>query len=467
MATRRSIVHTSGEQAALVNSVVGSQALNKQPLLIAESLEEEFLRAGWPAGQRVGGEPELAERFGVGRDVVREAVRLLEARNHARMRRGPSGGLQVVQPEMVDLVSRLGGYAHICELDYKHVVSTWHALLGAAVRLIAPRPAYAWTRLAQELGSAAHEGMHGVGMVLIEASSSPLLGVCGTLIASLLPDVARAPLAPEQMRMLLPVNNAESLQDWVGAAHKRLSAEATADLVTSMPAVVQSDCSKSQAMWLVHQIMTSTPRGTWARGHLIGNEFDLAERYGVDKSVVRQAIRLMEDVQTAMALPGRGRGLVTRLPSTAPLSRLLCSYLVAHAIEGHDGERVFAALQVECAGNAAARATLEDGAMLMSLAEDLERLPAPLPVSALQTFERLQQHVARSILLGLLIDGIKAFLTWQSPCEIQASPEVLRTYVYHTRLVTAAICSGDRRKAMAAEYAKLMALARVRNHRAG
>ena len=53
---------------------------------------------GLQPGQMVGTEPELIEREGVSRALLREAVRLLEHHQIARMRRGPGGGLFVMAP---------------------------------------------------------------------------------------------------------------------------------------------------------------------------------------------------------------------------------------------------------------------------------------------------------------------------------------------------------------------------------
>jgi hypothetical protein len=170
----------------------------------------------------------------------------------------------------------------------------------------------------------------------------------------------------------------------------------------------------------------------------------------------------------ASSLPGRGRGLITRIPSTAPLSRLLCAYFVAQRIDEDDGERVFRALRVESAGRAADQVTSDDKAMLFALCHDLDVLVAPLPVALLQSFERAQQHATHNCLLGLCIDAIKAFLTWHmEDCPV-ASQRVLAAYRDHTKAVFAAICAGDRGAAITAEAAKFAAIQQTRfGHRAG
>jgi DNA-binding FadR family transcriptional regulator len=53
---------------------------------------------GWPVGELLGSEAQLIERYGVSRAVLREAVRVLEHQQIARMRRGPGGGLFITAP---------------------------------------------------------------------------------------------------------------------------------------------------------------------------------------------------------------------------------------------------------------------------------------------------------------------------------------------------------------------------------
>ena len=54
--------------------------------------------AGWPVGELLGSEADLMARYEISRAVLREAVRVLEHHQVARMRRGPGGGLFVTAP---------------------------------------------------------------------------------------------------------------------------------------------------------------------------------------------------------------------------------------------------------------------------------------------------------------------------------------------------------------------------------
>jgi DNA-binding FadR family transcriptional regulator len=73
--------------------------------VVASRIEDEVIRRGWPVGEVIGSEPELIEKMGVSRAVFREAARIVEHHNVARMRRGPGGGLIVAEPD-ADAVQR-------------------------------------------------------------------------------------------------------------------------------------------------------------------------------------------------------------------------------------------------------------------------------------------------------------------------------------------------------------------------
>lgn len=70
----------------------------KRAEAVARRITQTVVGDGMQPGQLVGTERELIEREGVSRAVLREAVRLLEHHQIARMRRGPGGGLFVFEP---------------------------------------------------------------------------------------------------------------------------------------------------------------------------------------------------------------------------------------------------------------------------------------------------------------------------------------------------------------------------------
>ncbi len=106
---------------------------------LARRIEDEIVEAGWPVGLRLGSEPELMERYGVSRSVLREAIRLLEHHQVARTREGRGGGLVVSAPEGRAITRALELY-----LQYRHVtlvdlLETKRAIELAAVPIAAER----------------------------------------------------------------------------------------------------------------------------------------------------------------------------------------------------------------------------------------------------------------------------------------------------------------------------------------
>ena len=83
----------------LPDSVVLAQsAQGKGAEAVARHITQTVVAEDLQPGDLVGTEPELIEREGVSRALLREAVRLLEHHHITRMRRGPGGGLFVMPP---------------------------------------------------------------------------------------------------------------------------------------------------------------------------------------------------------------------------------------------------------------------------------------------------------------------------------------------------------------------------------
>jgi DNA-binding FadR family transcriptional regulator len=78
--------------------VLAESPQEKGAEVVARNITRAIVAEDLQPGDLVGAEPELIEREGVSRALLREAVRLLEHHQIARMRRGPGGGLFVMAP---------------------------------------------------------------------------------------------------------------------------------------------------------------------------------------------------------------------------------------------------------------------------------------------------------------------------------------------------------------------------------
>ncbi len=78
---------------------------------ISENIRAAIMDGHLKADDRLPTETDLAERYGVSRPTIREALKRLAAQNLIRSRRGPTGGNFVVRPDPKDVAETLSGSA--------------------------------------------------------------------------------------------------------------------------------------------------------------------------------------------------------------------------------------------------------------------------------------------------------------------------------------------------------------------
>jgi DNA-binding FadR family transcriptional regulator len=106
---------------------------------VADRIVADIAQRGWPEGEVLGSEPDLLERYGVSRAVFREAVRLLENQQVARMRRGRGGGLVVTAPTLESVIDPVAVYLFYANTRIEHVAEAKIALEGTVAELAPKR----------------------------------------------------------------------------------------------------------------------------------------------------------------------------------------------------------------------------------------------------------------------------------------------------------------------------------------
>jgi DNA-binding FadR family transcriptional regulator len=121
--------------------MTGDQVAPKSRLaeVVAGQIEEEIIAQGWPVGKLLGSEKDLVERFGVSRAVFREAARIIEHLNIARMRRGPGGGMIVSEPEPETVQKAVALYLRYAGVRSEQLFETRAALEIVCVSQAAER----------------------------------------------------------------------------------------------------------------------------------------------------------------------------------------------------------------------------------------------------------------------------------------------------------------------------------------
>ena len=87
-----------------------------RPVQVAEAIKSWVVEQGLQAGDRLPGEAELIERFGMAKGTIREAMRVLEAQGLIKTRTGPGGGSFVHEVSRQRAKALLGNYFYFKNL---------------------------------------------------------------------------------------------------------------------------------------------------------------------------------------------------------------------------------------------------------------------------------------------------------------------------------------------------------------
>jgi DNA-binding FadR family transcriptional regulator len=347
---------------------------DKRASQIARRIEADIIRRGWPTGQSLGSEQALQQRYRVSRSVLREAVRLVEHHQVARMRRGPNGGLLVCEPDAAPAT-----HAIIIYLEY--LGTTISDLLDARL-LLEPLAASLAAARIDEAGidrlravlrteegrtprpSAPREEFHAV---LAEQSKNPVLQLFIDILMQLTVryaqdsrlDSARDALEAIDRRhhehselvaavtsgdsaraKTLSERHAESVTAWLqdhqpsGRARKRRALDREAP---------HGKLAEVLATAIRNDIATSGRR----IGEVFGTEVALLDRYRVSRSVLREAVRLLEYHAVATMRRGPGGGLVVAEPQAQASIDTIALYLQYRKPRGEDLRLVRDAIEID------------------------------------------------------------------------------------------------------------------------
>ncbi|OBH04417.1 FadR/GntR family transcriptional regulator [Mycobacterium sp. E3247] len=323
---------------------------------IARDLEAEIVRRGWATGESLGSEHALQERFGVSRSVLREAVRLVEHHQVARMRRGPGGGLIICEPDA-------GPATRAVVIYLEHLGTTLGDLLNARL-VLEPLAASLAAECIDEAGIArlravlAGEREWRPGLpaprdefhiALAEQSKNPVLQLFIDVLMRLTTRYAlqsRTDTAGEAVEALdrMHVDHAEivaAVTSGDSAQAKTLS-ERHIEAVTAWlqrhhpgstgrrrkPRRLTAEAPRGKlAEMLAATIGDDIAAGGWQVGSVFGAEAELLERYRVSRAVLREAVRLLEYHSVAHMRRGPGGGLVVAKPQAQASIDTIALYL--------------------------------------------------------------------------------------------------------------------------------------------
>uniref|UniRef100_A0AAU2AAM6 FCD domain-containing protein n=1 Tax=Streptomyces sp. NBC_00093 TaxID=2975649 RepID=A0AAU2AAM6_9ACTN len=312
----------------------------------AQRIEATVIRQGWPVGESLGSEVDLRERLGVSRAVLREAVRLVEHHQVARMRRGPNGGLIVCAPDAGPATRAMVIYLEYVGTSVTDLLQARQLLEPIAAGLAADRIteegiATLRATLDSELAHWDDPSVHSqdpLHPVLGQLSGNPVLHLFIDVLTRLTARyahtsrrvskaemhtaketshrahraVVEAVISDDGARAQTELTaHLESVAAWI-EKHRVRRGQRIAGTVIE-PELVEGARAKLAEVVAARIHDDIAARG-WQVGMVLGSEADLLARYGISRAVLREAVRLLEYHQVARMRRGPGGGLVVTEP---------------------------------------------------------------------------------------------------------------------------------------------------------
>jgi DNA-binding FadR family transcriptional regulator len=388
----------------------------KKAISTAELIQQDIIAAGWREGTVFGSEEQLCVRYQIGRGALREAIRLLEFRSFARMRRGPNGGLVVCYPP-IDSVAEvfaehLRGHGH------------WHEVL-LETRLVLNRIAATLARSAPDPASPPKQSAGPPGL----PNSEPALLSLRTLLSG--------------NRVLDTVAQMfEVLCDRLSASQRGLNA-------WQLP--------QTRAGRIARDIIERIQVAPVTEGTRLGSEADLCARFGIGIPVARQVIRLLEASGVVDCRRGRGQGAFFRRSGAEPVAHALASYLASQEVTAAESWELGRLLTIELAVLAAKRSTGPGSQSLQRLLSEMAQNSLTGAADVVAIDRTVDQSATNDVLVTML-EGLKAYsrLRTRSRDAVLSkyAAEYGSEYLARTRAVITAILAGDSEGAAQAQQLK-------------
>ncbi len=307
---------------------------------IARQIARDIMEQGLEEGDFIGREPDLLKHYGVSRDTFREALRILEWQGLARTTRGPSGGLVVAKPSQKAVVNILRDYFDLTDISFEEVVEARRRLQRLTVRMatmrltedVVPHLQALLQESVQPTGSLVEEVMahmrliHEIGRIsgnaVLALSIAPLdyvavdfanleqlsrasLEKSASKGEKILKKLVAAIIANDEVEAVKQVDAYLSLPEKVMAAENLLDQEKR----TIYPQWFDSGRKKS-AQALIYQIKGDIDEKGLQIGDRLGSEVELIKKYGVSRSIFREASRILELIGVSQSRKGRDGGLI-------------------------------------------------------------------------------------------------------------------------------------------------------------
>ncbi|SEG88542.1 DNA-binding transcriptional regulator, FadR family [Thermomonospora echinospora] len=409
-------------------------SVGKLAAQVARQIEAEVIRRGWPVGEILDSEPVLRERYGVSRTVLREAARLLEHHQVARMRRGPGGGLVICAPDAEPTVRAVVIYIEYANADLRDVLHARRLIEPLVGRLVTERInergiAALRNALAAEIppkdpGGWADNLFHAM---LSEMTGNPVLQLFTDVLEQLafryVSLAARIPLA-EVLRFteisyrqhaeivdatvagdapraqIKLIEHLDEVAEWLGTGTDRERPGSIMPVSAVSPGLGMGATLAETVAVRIYEDIVAQGRPV---GSVLGSEAELMERYETSRAVLRAAVRLLEHHSVATSRRGPGGGLVVTRPEPRAAVDAAALYLAYRGVTAENLHVVREAIEVGTTARVAARREEPDIARRLKTLADRPPGQARGDGSAVQDFHAELAELAGNPVLSLFL----------------------------------------------------------------
>lgn len=424
----------------------------------ATILEREFISSG-RSGEVIGTLSGIRQRYGLGRWACREAIGILEMRGWLESRRGAGGGLVLTQPSTRDLAKQM--LLHLCLKGARvdQVMEARRAVHRAVVRKLmtsgsvpnAPGDLCFSNWLATQTGNRA--------FVFLMELVTALYDECVATIS-----IARV---AEEGALWDAICSGDEVRvsaalDAFLASTERLQAGEKVRLPQVFPRD-GSGAGTTHAARLAQSLLRQIAQ-CGACGTDLGSEAEVGERHGLNRDIVRRAIRMLEDIGVVVSKRGRQGGLTSHEPDLAVVVELIAPLLYRRRIPSGEVAEAMLFIKLEAALLAALRvqtscASVRVGKLLEDLLGTTPKLPHELITMENKLIELAENDVLAACDRGMLFCGPVMPIEDTDPSGAMASRGIA-----NTRVIIEAIRAGDVRQAEAAFLKKMQDLGAYRRH---
>lgn len=327
-------------------------ASRKLASIVSERIGADIAARRLTDGALVGSEAELLGHYDVSRAVFREAVRLLEHQQAARMRRGPGGGLVVTTPDGESAFNAAMVYLLHSRATLDEVLEVRLILETSAARLAAERMGAdgggqlnALVQLERDGLGADARTLHGL---VARLSGNPALEFFVDLLTRMA--LVFTPDIPAEDSVVVEAScgaHAKIVQSIVAGdgdiaatrmeRHLRAEADYMAAHLPSSPRLgavfATTAADQKLAEHVARAVFAEVVAGGWAVGTSLGSEAELMVHHDVSRAILREATRLLEHHGIAVMRRGPGGGLFVAAPGIDATSAAAAVYLQRRGVQ--------------------------------------------------------------------------------------------------------------------------------------